>query len=276
MHPLDASLKNTQEVLGRLHRTTAPRSAHSVRVPRPRPRAAPVDLLRGPGCHGGRVNDGPTEVRVESPLGRSVVLPPWGCVIEGPRFAAFYARRWDGRDYPGGALFTLRPVGDGTLRFNIVHSAASSPPARGRRDVDPGRSRPGLPRVRRPSAPLARFDVRGPPGGGDDRGPAWRMSGAAGNRPGRRIRRRPASSPSPNSLRASTRPDAAAGVGGAPGPGVAPMRIITSGASRSRSSMRRRSAGAGPAATGLRFVRPRRGRVPARGWPGPRGSAPVA
>ena len=31
-------------------------------------------------------------------------------VIEGPRFAAFYARRWGGRSYPEGALFTLRVV----------------------------------------------------------------------------------------------------------------------------------------------------------------------
>ncbi len=61
------------------------------------------------------VNHGPTEARVESRLGGSVLLPPWGFVVEGPRFAAFYARRWNGRAYSEGALFTLRPVGDETL-----------------------------------------------------------------------------------------------------------------------------------------------------------------
>ena len=71
------------------------------------------------------VNDGPTEARVESRLGGSVLLPPWGFVIEGPKFAAFHARRWNGRDYPEGALFTLQPVGDETLihadRVRVFH-----------------------------------------------------------------------------------------------------------------------------------------------------------
>ena len=71
------------------------------------------------------VNDGRTEARVESRLGGSVLLPPWGFVVEGPKFAAFLARRWNGRDYAEGALFTLQPVGDETLihsdRVRIFH-----------------------------------------------------------------------------------------------------------------------------------------------------------
>ena len=45
----------------------------------------------------------------------SVVLPPWGVVVEAPRFAAFYARRWGGQSYPDGALFTLQSLDDRPL-----------------------------------------------------------------------------------------------------------------------------------------------------------------
>ena len=54
-----------------------------------------------------------------------MVLPPWGFVVEAPRFAAMYARRWNGRDYPEGALFTLtaqdeRPLAQ-AARVRIFH-----------------------------------------------------------------------------------------------------------------------------------------------------------
>ena len=68
----------------------------------------------------------PREVAVESRLGGPVKLPPWGFVVDGPTFAAFYARRWNGRDYPQGALFTLRAQGGQPLsqasRVRIFHA----------------------------------------------------------------------------------------------------------------------------------------------------------
>ncbi len=51
-----------------------------------------------------------TDARVASRLGRAVRLPPWGFVVEGPRFAAFYAKRFGGKEYPDGALFTLQVI----------------------------------------------------------------------------------------------------------------------------------------------------------------------
>jgi len=36
-------------------------------------------------------------------------------VVEAPRFAAFYARRWGGQGYPDGALFTLQSLDDQPL-----------------------------------------------------------------------------------------------------------------------------------------------------------------
>jgi len=115
LHPTDAFLKTTQEVLGPLNLTTA----HD-RLTRFEFLGADHVLRRATygESHDATVvvvNDGPTEARVESRLGGSVLLPPWGFVVEGPKFAAFYARRWNGRDYPAGALFTLRPVSDETL-----------------------------------------------------------------------------------------------------------------------------------------------------------------
>jgi hypothetical protein len=71
------------------------------------------------------VNERPTLAGYESRLGGSVLLPPWGFVVESPRFAAFYARRWNGRDYPAGALFTLRADGPTRLseatRLRVFH-----------------------------------------------------------------------------------------------------------------------------------------------------------
>ena len=48
----------------------------------------------------------------EGPLGirGRRALPPWGFAIDGPRFAAFYAKRGTGRDYPDGTLFTLQAI----------------------------------------------------------------------------------------------------------------------------------------------------------------------
>ena len=125
LHPADAFLKTTHEVLGPLNLTTAHDrltrfeflgSDHALRrATYGESQDATVVV----------VNDGPTEARVESRLGGSVVLPPWGFVIEGPKFAAFFARRWNGRDYPDGALFTLQSVGDSALiqadRVRIFH-----------------------------------------------------------------------------------------------------------------------------------------------------------
>jgi len=60
-------------------------------------------------------NFGVTDATIETKLGGAVVLPPWGIVVEAPRFAAFYARCWGGQDYPDGALFTLQPLDDQPL-----------------------------------------------------------------------------------------------------------------------------------------------------------------
>ena len=112
LHPLDVFLKNTHEVLGPLHRVTAYDRLADLRI------SGPEGGLRQAVYGSGRtatrviVNFSPIDVTVLSASGGEAVLPPYGFLVEGPRFAAFHARQWNGQDYGQGALFTLQPVGD--------------------------------------------------------------------------------------------------------------------------------------------------------------------
>jgi len=72
------------------------------------------------------VNFGETDAEAETLHGGRVVLPRWGFVVEAPGFVAFCAKRWDGRDYPEGALFTVRAADPGTAfaasrRVRVFH-----------------------------------------------------------------------------------------------------------------------------------------------------------
>ena len=62
------------------------------------------------------VNFGQTPAEVNSETGGRTILPPWGFLVEAPRFLAFHARSWNGRDYGNGALFTLRPADSKDLK----------------------------------------------------------------------------------------------------------------------------------------------------------------
>ena len=115
MHPLDAFVKTTQELLGPLHAATAydrltrfefVTPDHSVRRAKYGQGDAETTVI---------VNFGESDVTVTTQLGGTVLLPPWGLAIEGPRFAAFYAKKWGGRDYPEGALFTMEVIEGKTL-----------------------------------------------------------------------------------------------------------------------------------------------------------------
>jgi len=108
LHPTDAFLKTTQEVLGPLHEATA----HE-RLGRFEFLAADRSLQRavygdGESATAVVVNFGRQDAKVHSRFGGDVLLPPWGFAIDAPRYAAFYAKRWNGRDYPDAALFTLQ------------------------------------------------------------------------------------------------------------------------------------------------------------------------
>ena len=112
MHPVDVFLKNTQEVLGPLHAVTAHERLMQFAFLNDDRTVRKAVFGNGENATTVIVNFGATDARVKSSLGGDVVLPPWGFIVEGPRFAAFHARQWGGEDYGGGALFTLQPLGN--------------------------------------------------------------------------------------------------------------------------------------------------------------------
>ena len=108
LHPADAFLKTTHEVLGPLNEATAHDRLTRLEFLTPDRSVRRAVYGEGPGATTAVVNFGPDDASVQSPLGGDVLLPPWGFVVEGPCFAAFYAKRFGGREYPTGALFTLQ------------------------------------------------------------------------------------------------------------------------------------------------------------------------
>lgn len=113
--PTDVFLKNTHEVLGPL----AAETAHE-RLTRLEFLSADGAVRRATYGQGDRatqvtVNFGASDAPVQSSRGGDALLPAWGFAIDGPKFSAFYAKRWGGRDYPEGALFTLQAVEGPTL-----------------------------------------------------------------------------------------------------------------------------------------------------------------
>ena len=110
LHPTDVFIKNTHELLAPLHRVTG--HLRLTRLEFLTPDRAVRRAVYGENGDAVTVvaNFGLSDATVETELGGEVVLPPWGVVVDSARFAAFYARRWGGQEYPDGALFTLQSL----------------------------------------------------------------------------------------------------------------------------------------------------------------------
>jgi hypothetical protein len=125
LHPVDAFLKTTHEVLGPLQRATAHDRLTRFEFLSPDRSVRRATYGEGEGATVVVVNDGHSDAKIESKSGGSITLPPWGFLVEGPRLLAFHARRWNGRQYPDGALFALQPVGGTPLaranRVRVFH-----------------------------------------------------------------------------------------------------------------------------------------------------------
>ncbi|MHC4407104.1 MAG: hypothetical protein ACYTG0_46420, partial [Planctomycetota bacterium] len=125
LHPTDAFLKTTHEVLGPLHHATAHQRLTRLEILRPGGTVRHATYGSGEDSTTVVVNFGPRDVEVDAQQGGAAVLPPWGFVVESPRSAAFYAKGWGGRNYPEGALFTLEAVEGGRLdeagRLRVFH-----------------------------------------------------------------------------------------------------------------------------------------------------------
>jgi hypothetical protein len=115
LHPTDVFIKNTHELLAPLHAATA--HVRLTQLEFLTPDCTVRRAVYGSAADAVKVvaNVGRTDSTIETKLGGTVVLPPWGVVVEAPRFAAFYARRWGGQSYPDGALFTLQSLDDQPL-----------------------------------------------------------------------------------------------------------------------------------------------------------------
>lgn len=116
MHPLDVFIKNTYEVTGPLHSATAHDLLSQLEFLNKSQTLRKATYGKGKNATKIIVNFGKTKAQVTSQLGANVILPPWGFVIEGPRFAAFYALHWNTEDYDEGALFTLQSKDDKDLK----------------------------------------------------------------------------------------------------------------------------------------------------------------
>ena len=75
------------------------------------------------------VNQSAQDATVTTTQGGEVHLPPWGFVVESPRFVAFLANSWAGKDYSQPVLFTIRSEDDRTLeetdRLRVFHGFGS-------------------------------------------------------------------------------------------------------------------------------------------------------
>jgi hypothetical protein len=107
-HPLDAFLKNTQEVLGPLNVATANQRLERFEFLTPDGSVRRATYGQGRDMTTVVVNLGPSNASLPLDEG-NVVLPQYGFSVYGPRITAFYAKTWGGIDYPKGALFAVTP-----------------------------------------------------------------------------------------------------------------------------------------------------------------------
>jgi hypothetical protein len=126
MHPLDVFLKNTHEVLGRLHFATGHVRLTTFEYLTDDRAVRRAVYGEGDNATKVTVNFGQTDAEVVSESGGRTVLPPWGFVVESPQFVAFHARFWNGQDYGDGALFTIRLMDGKDLknatRIGVFHA----------------------------------------------------------------------------------------------------------------------------------------------------------
>lgn len=126
LHPYDVFVKNTHEILGPLHHVTALDRLTAFEYLTDDRTVRRATYGEGDGATKVTVNFGQTDAEITSETGGRTVLPPWGFLVESPRFIAFHARLWNGQDYGDGALFTIRPMDGKDLknagRIGVFHA----------------------------------------------------------------------------------------------------------------------------------------------------------
>jgi hypothetical protein len=110
LHPLDRFVKNTYELLSPLYELTAtmPMTRHEYWTADRRVQRSVFG--RGKETVVVTVNLGAQPVRCPTLAGGEALLPPYGFLVDSPRFVAFHALTWNGLTYPEPAFFTLRSL----------------------------------------------------------------------------------------------------------------------------------------------------------------------
>ncbi|HPA17349.1 MAG TPA: glycoside hydrolase [Verrucomicrobiae bacterium] len=105
----DRFLKNTHEILGPLAEATSHARLTRLDFLTPDRGVRRATYAEGEATVATvTVNFGAAEYRANSIIGGEVTLPPFGILIESPRFVAFHAKSWSGRMYPKPVLFAIR------------------------------------------------------------------------------------------------------------------------------------------------------------------------
>lgn len=121
LDPVDRFIKNTYEVLSPLNELTATMrmTGHQFLSEDFKVQQSVFTSEKPEKCQVAvTVNGGATPVTCVSELGGTIVLPPYGFLIESPEFVAFCAMNWRQNQYKTATLFTLRSL-DGK---SISHS----------------------------------------------------------------------------------------------------------------------------------------------------------
>ncbi len=108
--PMDRFVKNTYEILSPLNELTARMQMTSHQFLTPDRKVQESVFGKGADAVTTLVNEGDSSYACISKLGGKVLLPPNGFLIEGPRFVAFAALRWNAVRYNSPVLFTLRSL----------------------------------------------------------------------------------------------------------------------------------------------------------------------
>jgi hypothetical protein len=108
LHPLDRFVKNTYEILSPLNELTAqlPMSRH--RFLSADKKVQRTEFVEGSQAVTVTVNASNAAFEWETTLGGKVSLPPFGFVVDGSSFVAFYASTWSGVRYQQPPPFTVR------------------------------------------------------------------------------------------------------------------------------------------------------------------------
>jgi len=110
LHPFDRFVKNTYEILSPLHELTAQMQLNQHQFLTPDRKVQRSVFGEGAARVEVIVNGSRKNFQHQSKTGGTVLLPPYGFLIESPTFVAFHALTWNGLTYSAAPLFTLRSL----------------------------------------------------------------------------------------------------------------------------------------------------------------------